>query len=273
MKIALVLLAAFALIGSAAAWDFVDQVSYQRVLTGYEQAGNPLPEMIGAESGTYFKSKDVNNDVLAGAVFNKLAGTNQGFATAGTNTMGAEPWSQTHTLTQSGGAYVVSRALDTNDGPEIEAGISTYQNLHFSGAKFQGDYPNSGVFAQFESEGNAGVVNDWVVTSFTNLESASGRAQPGMIETSKADTFFTSADIGMASTAAMKVDEVTGAVFSGTVTSFAGFDGGRGTGVIEANAGGFENHVMVHNNGVWTQGFQNAVAWNTVPAAGYFPYW
>ena len=288
MKIAMVLLAAVALIGSAAAWDYIDWTTYESGRIGYVQGGDPLDQFIERESGTYFSGTTPYGNT-EGAVFNRLSGENQGWPTAGSNVMyieGEEP-SQTLTLTQSGGAYTIARAPDNVDGlPIIEAGIRTDQNLNFNGY-YQGantGVGNSAVWAQFESAGNAGVEGEYVLTSFTNLESATGRAQPGMIETSAPDTFFTSADIGMASTAGMTVDEICGVTFSGSVTSFAGFDGGRGTGVIEANAGGFENHVMVltqNNPQIITEGLappnvgvEHIYPWQTVQNQGYgFPYW
>lgn len=300
MKTALVLLAAFALIGSATAWDIEEWRWTDGEKKVYVQAGDPLNAfngmLIGSEAGTYFKGPTPYGE-SAGAVNMKLAEQTEtgtlddiDWAAAGSNpmTMNGVPTDQTLTLRQAGGAYSNVRSANSGDGlPELAAGIKTDQNLHFSGF-YQGSYANAqaggspAVYAQFEAEGNAGVVNGAVITSFTNLEHASGRSQPGMIETSKADTWFTDADIGMKSTADMvagvtidglgtlKFDDP---VFSGTVTSFAGFSGGRGTGVIEANAGAFENHVMVHTNGVYTGNFIKAEPWATVPGAGAFPVW
>lgn len=295
MKTALVLLAAFALIGSATAWDIEEWRWTDGEKKVYVQAGDPLNAfggmLIGSEAGTYFKGPTpygtsagaVNMKLTEETETNNLDGIN--WAAAGSNpmTMNGVPTDQTLTLRQAGGAYSNVRSANSADGlPELAAGIKTDQNLHFSGF-YQGMYGSPAaaaggpaVYAQFEAEGNAGVVNGAVITSFTNLEHASGRSQPGMIETSDANTWFTDADIGMKSTADMVagVKNLNGnlvfdaPVFSGTVTSFAGFSGGRGTGVIEANAGAFENHVMVHTGNVYTGNF--------IPGmylAPTFPYW
>jgi hypothetical protein len=303
MKTALVLLAAFALIGSATAWDIEEWRWTDGEKKVYVQAGDPLNAfngmLIGSEAGTYFKGPTPYGE-SAGAVNMKLAEQTEtgtlddiDWAAAGSNpmTMNGVPTDQTLTLRQAGGAYSNVRSANSGDGlPELAAGIKTDQNLHFSGF-YQGSYGSPtaaaggpAVYAQFEAEGNAGVVGKAVITSFTNLEHANLRSQPGMIETSKADTWFTDADIGMKSTADM-VAGVTidglgtlkfdAPVFSGTVTSFAGFSGGRGTGVIEANAGAFENHVMVHTGGVHTGNFVSGTFWESVnnPPAGAFPYW
>lgn len=295
----MVLLAAVALIGSAGAWDDKTWTSYEAGQIAYKQAGDPLCDLIGFESGTYFKGLTPYGE-KAGAVFNKLTDETEGplikldnnanptadtWGVAGSNQItpfGGEP-DQTLTLTQSGKAYTIVTNANSADGiPELQAGISTKQNLHFNGY-YQGAYPNPAVYATFESEGNAGLPGKAVITSFTNLEHAMGRAQPGMIETDGLDTYFTDADIGMASTADMVAGVKLNAagqwvldpVFSGSVTSFAGFSGGRGTGIIEANAGGFENHVMVHADKVWTEGFLPGSYYTSVPSApdNYFPYW
>lgn len=292
MKIALVLLAAVALIGSATAWDYYDSVYYERNKVAYEQAGDPLRNFIGADSGAYFSGVDKAGNTVEGAIFNNLGGDSQGWPTAGSNylkNLNGEP-SQTISLFQTGTAYAMTRPEGEKDAngnplPVVNAGLTTKQNLHFEGARYTGNHDQDfglggvgpGVFAQFESEGNVGIEGKYVLTSFTNLERATGRAQPGMIETTDINTYFTSADIGMASTAGMKLfDLECGPIFSGSVTSFAGFDGGRGTGVIEANAGGFENHVMVLQNNpqVITTGWTPAQDWQIVRAAGQgFPYW
>lgn len=296
MKIAMVLLAAVALIGSAAAWDYYDSVYYERNKVAYEQAGDPLLDFVGAHSGAYFSGKDNVGQTVEGAIFNSLSGNYQNWPTAGSNylkNLNGEP-SQTISLFQTGTAYATTRPEGETDAkgnplPVVDAGLTTKQNLHFEGARYTGNYNDAfglggkgpGVFAQFESEGNVGVDGKYVLTSFTDLERASGRAQPGMVETTDINTYFTSADIGMASTAGMKLfDLECGPIFSGTVTSFAGFDGGRGTGVIEANAGGFENHVMVLQGqgnkvpDIITSGFTPAEYWTTVQTNQKgFPYW
>jgi hypothetical protein len=305
MKIAMVLLAAVALIGSAAAWDDKTWATYESGQEMYMQADDPLPYLLGFESGTYFKgvtpfqveceNTRCTDPVYCqvekvGAVFNKLTDETEGHlakqgATGYWEAAGSNPMQvlgvdtdQKLTITQSGSTYLKLAAPNSAAGtPEVEAGLTTKQNLHFSGF-YQGMYPNPGVYAQFESEGNVGLPGIAVLTSFTNLENAAGRAQPGMIETTHdthPDTFFTDADIGMGSSAGMTLDVLTGSpVFSGSVTSFAGFSGGRGTGVIEANAGGFENHVMVHDGNVWTEGFLPGSLYTSVQTGNnYFPVW
>jgi hypothetical protein len=279
-NIVLVLLVAVALIGSAAAWDTLDTLTVDHTKTGYVQAGNPGDYFYTAddvvESGGYYISGTPYGDSKAG-VFNQLLYTDTTGVTHNTGTHPVGPnVDQTWTLSQEATAYSGARAINTADKkPEIAAGYTTSQEIHFNGL-FDGAY-NEPTAAQaiFASEGNAGV-GDIGVSGFADLEHGRTFSQPGMIETDVPDTTVTDAWIGMASSADMTRDVIGGQngvddVFAGSVTSWAAFEGARGAGIVEANAGSYEQHVRLDTDGIVTGGWQ-APAY-TADTTGGFPNW
>lgn len=279
-NIVLVLLAAIALIGSATAWDTLDTLTVDHTKTGYVQAGNPgsyFYDTNGAvESGGYYISGTPYGDSKAG-VFNQLLYTD---SNPQTHYTGTSPVSsnvdQTWTLSQGATAYSGARAINTADGkPEIAAGYTTTQEIHFNGL-FAGAYGEpTAAQAIFASEGNAGV--DGIgVSGFADLEHGRPFAQPGMIETDVAGTTVTDAWIGMASSADMTRNVIGGQnvnddVFAGSVDSWAAFKGARGAGIVEANAGSVEQHVRLDTDGIVTSGWQAPTY--TTGSTGGFPNW
>ena len=300
MKAILAMLAAVALIGAASAWELTESTSYEHIVDGQGidfDLGDWMGTNTAAESGTYFTGvQDPEGHELAAGVNNRFDWRVDHItepwadAPAGYNAVNDDntDYEIEATLVQAGGALVTTRPLSTCPDckdPVAEAVVGTYQSLELCGAKFAGDYGTGngpGMWAQFESEANAGIDDEAVVTMYANLEDVTPqRGQPGMIETDDEDgpddTYFTRGLISMGASAGFELaDYDSEPVFFGDVTSYAGFWGGHGNGIIEANAGGFENHVMVHNDGIWTGGWEEPTYWTDVtPNAGdgEFPWW
>jgi hypothetical protein len=71
----------------------------------------------------------------------------------------------------------------------------------------------------------------------------------------------------MSSSAGAVWDKTSGdKTFSGSIVSWAAFDGARGLGIVEANAGGYEQHVKLGDGSIVTDG------WKTGGTSG-FPNW
>lgn len=257
MKIFVALLLVSVLIGSAAAWDDEDYLKVDHTKTTYVQAGAPEwfdPNNCNIEAGGYYKSTTPYGSSAAG-VFMQLMEkdtTPLGTYTTGTNPYGNEV-SETWTLNQKATAYSRTNAIETNK-PEVSVGYTTSQEIHFNGL-FEGYYGQPpAAQAVFQSEGNVGV-GSFEVAGFANLEK--GRAvQAGMVET-QTGTTVTDAWIGMASSAGAVWDKTTNLkTFSGSVASWAAFDGAMGTGIVEANAGGYEQHVKLGDGIIITDGWK-----------------
>jgi len=144
MKTILVLLAAVALIGSAAAWDISENLQYTYSKSGYEQAGyeNILPQIIGTTSGAYAVQPNGDfgdgwtaqgwmqiDNTLVGAEVDRTQGP-----TLPNPAYTAEENDFYTQLTQGGSASMSMTAKNTETtDPEISGTATAYQNLWVGG--------------------------------------------------------------------------------------------------------------------------------------------
>ncbi|MFB3763748.1 MAG: hypothetical protein ACE14P_00715 [Methanotrichaceae archaeon] len=227
MKKLVLLLAVLAMIEFAAAWDTADQMQYQYTHGIYMQAGDP------SENGLI-------NDIYSQASFQAPTpyGNSQGSTSNQLVWAGAvtpyndqqetllEP-SQTMTLTQGGSALLSTHALDSQDNrPEVEASVSNYQNLHFSGV-YRDEDVGLDVVAQFADNGNVGLGGSNPI-SLNELGSNLNNGWDGLGQiTSGGNAQFTEADIGVASTSGLTWDKVKDQkTLSGSSTAYSAFTGG-----------------------------------------------
>jgi hypothetical protein len=143
MKRMLVLLAAVALIGSAAAWDISENLQYTYTKSGFEQAGydEVLPQIIGTTSGAYAVQPNVDfgdgwdangwmqiDNTLVSADVDR---TQTGLVNP---TYSVEENNFYTQLTQGGSASMSMSAKDTETtDPEISGTATAYQNLWVGG--------------------------------------------------------------------------------------------------------------------------------------------
>lgn len=261
--IVLVLVAALALVGAAAAWSNTDTLSIVGGKTTYIQAGDPVASFAGFTSYGGFE----DNNMVTGKIdpWETEGSLAMQAVKAGDNPVdvqGASP-SQTDTLTQIGSVKVVTEAPDTQDGKaEQDASFSTYQNMNFCGAVYKpgasglgGDRGADMVWADFASEGSVGV-NDFEVGSTLVKETTVVPYDAiGAIEGTSAAS-ITGADIGVASKTGFTGTEMADGsiqhLLSGSATAFSDFTGGvLGPGAnqfIQANTGKYENTVSTNAN-------------------------
>ncbi len=214
MKTIALLVAFLAMVGFAAAWDTSDTLQYQFTHAMYQQAGDPTEG--GFFSGVTSQSSFSANNPYGtgeGQVVNKLnyATTSQSY-TYPYGTL--DQPSQTLTLTQGGSATLATHALDSQDStPEVIAGLSKYQDLHFSGVY-------SDVQANFADEGNVGLACNPIRVNENAYQTQNGEVYaPGAT--------FTEADVGVASTSGLTWDKVTDQkTLSGSSQAFSSFTGG-----------------------------------------------
>ncbi|MFB3763747.1 MAG: hypothetical protein ACE14P_00710 [Methanotrichaceae archaeon] len=226
MKVIVILLAILATVGFAAAWDTTDTLQYQYTHEMYQQAGDPSGFMNGAVSEAAFSALNPYGPGQ-GMVANKVTGVT---TTESPTSSGLLQPSQTLTLTQGGSAVLGTSALDSQDNkPELQASVSNFQNLHFSGVY-------TGVSATFANEGNVGIGDPIRVTETTNPSSTAGGV------TALGGAKFAEADVGVQSSSGLTWDMVTDLkTLSGSSTAYSAFTGGIAPAgaTIETNSGNF----------------------------------
>lgn len=224
MKAIALLVAVLALVGFAAAWDTQDTLQYQYTHAMYMQAGSPVDNNMftGVSSTVQFSTPNpyetADSGLAKGTITNTLVGAST--TTTPSEYSGLTQPSQTITLTQGGAVGLSTHALDSQDNkPEIEASLSKFQNLHFSGV-----YTDTS--AQFTDSGNVGI-NCYNPYSVNLYESASNAYGIGGDVQAFGNAKFTESDVGVASTSGLTSDLVTGTkTLSGSSTAYSAFTGG-----------------------------------------------
>jgi len=232
-NIVLVLLAALALIGSAAAWTDSETLYYQFQKQIYMQADDPSKLIAGTTSGAFFKQPMADLDPNCanvqnpfsygdanGAVANKLVQANG-------NSPGSVIPDQTMTLTQTGGASITTKAPGADVAPEIVASMNTYQNMHFSGIYGAVSGDARGVMAEFESTGAVGVGSSNLLMGTESENSNYNDIGSVEVLDSDGDAIFTSGDVGVSAIGGFTQDKTYNGpmLISGSTNAWAGFGG------------------------------------------------
>jgi hypothetical protein len=233
MKRMLVLLAAVALIGSAAAWDISENLQYTYTKSGFEQAGytDVLPQVIGTTSGAYATQPTAYGDgwlqmdnTLIGATIDR---TNDGnLANPEYSAEGNNFYTQ---LTQGGEANLAISARDTiATDPEVVGDASAYQNLWVGGefAKTKASFDSRAIvgFSDIPGSDYNGVenANHFVATDVVSATSSVDSDTYG-------SGYFNTANMGVKVDADIQQNYVGSGwaepTYSGGITMWANFDG------------------------------------------------
>lgn len=256
MKTIVLLVAVLAMVGFAAAWDTQDTLQYQYVHAMYMQAGSPVDNSMfnNVQSTASFSTPNPyetassNNGLATGTITNTLVTAHTTTVPTESDTSLLQP-SQTITLTQGGEVDLATHALDSQDDtPEVEASLSKFQNLHFSGV-----YTDTS--AQFSDSGNVGINCDTTTNpnaiklyeQAANTVIGSGSCATTLVGDVSAvgtGSKFTESDVGVASTSGLTWDMVTDTkTLSGSSTAYSAFTGGYTNGgssnYIQTTSGDF----------------------------------
>lgn len=233
MKAILALLAAVAMIGSAAAWDISEELQYTYTKTGYEQAGSGIiDQFVGTTSGAYAEQPNTVygegwlkiDNTLVGVEIDREQGPN-GLVNPAYTAENNNFYTQ---LTQGGDAKLSFSAQDTvAGGPEISGEASAYQNLWVGGefARTSADFDSRAIVGFSDIPDDAPTETDTRHFVVTDVISANAEID--------ADTYgagyFNTANMGVKVDADIKQDYVGSGwaepTYSGGITMWANFDG------------------------------------------------
>jgi hypothetical protein len=233
MKAILALLAAVAMIGSAAAWDICEELKYTYTKTGYEQAGaGIIDQFINTTSGAYAEQPNTEY----GAAWLKIDNTlldveidrEQGPGGLVNPSYSAENNNFYTQLTQGGDAKLCFSAQDTvAGGPEISGEASAYQNLWVGGefARTSAEFDSRAIVGFSDIPADAPTQTDtkhFVVTDVISATSTIDADEYGA-------GYFNTANMGVKVDADIKQDYVGSGwaepTYSGGITMWANFDG------------------------------------------------
>ncbi|MDD2637359.1 MAG: hypothetical protein PHO60_00125 [Methanothrix sp.] len=234
MRAILALLAAVAVIGSAAAWDISEELQYTYTKSGYEQAGyGILDQVVGTTSGAYAKEPNVNfGDGWEADAWLQIDNT---LLTATIDRTNTNPDYNCNDndfyvqLTQGGSATLSTSAKNTETtDPEISGEATAYQNLWVGGEFSKAD-------ASFDSR---------AIVGFSDIKDAdyTGPTEPNnfvatdvVSATASIDSqtygagYFNDANMGVQVDADIQQNYVGSGwadpTYSGGITMWANFDG------------------------------------------------
>ncbi|MFA5579554.1 MAG: hypothetical protein WDA01_08700 [Methanothrix sp.] len=235
MRAILALLAAVAVIGSAAAWDISEELQYTYTKSGYEQAGyGILDQVVGTTSGAYAKEPNVNfgdgweadawlqiDNTLVSAGVDRNNGVNPSYS--------VEENDFYTQLTQGGSATLSTSAKNTETSdPEISGEATAYQNLWVGGefAKATASFDSRAIvgFSDIDEASYEGPTNpnNFVATDVVSATSTIDSEEHGA-------SYFNNANMGVQVDADIQQNYVGSGwadpTYSGGITMWANFDG------------------------------------------------
>lgn len=235
MRAILALLAAVAVIGSAAAWDISEELQYTYTKSGYEQAGyGILDQVVGTTSGAYAKEPNVNfgdgweadawlqiDNTLVSAGVDRNNGVNPSYS--------VEENDFYTQLTQGGSATLSTSAKNTETSdPEIPGEATAYQNLWVGGefAKATASFDSRAIvgFSDIDEASYEGPTNpnNFVATDVVSATSTIDSEEHGA-------SYFNNANMGVQVDADIQQNYVGSGwadpTYSGGITMWANFDG------------------------------------------------